>query len=514
MVLSNTDASVYFAKALLMRRLLYLFALIIGIVTFSCEQDDYYLDNNAKLVFSIDTLTFDTVFTEMGSVTRHFKVFNKYSKDLKINKISLSGGKTSMFRINVDGIAENSVSDLTIGSQDSMYIFVEVTVDPNDSNLPFIVADSIVFETNGNIQDVDLTAYGQNVHHISIEENDSVIYLDKERTIKALYWTDKSLLADRPYLIHDHIYIDTLSTLTIDEGVTLYMAKDVNLYVQGSLDIQGSLDMPVVIRGDRLDELLSGTSYDKVPGQWGYIYLMPGSRNNRISFAEIRNGNIGIQVDSSVVDTSPTLKLSNTKIENMLSVGVYGIASSIEADNCLFANCGIYGVALTAGGDYLFNHCTMSGYLPRYLNRESRLNSYLTVTNYRLNNINAPVIGELKRAEFNNCIVFGDYSEEINISLKEDSGNIEQSYLFNHCLLKVRYNFDTTDVAHFTNNIWNESPKFVSSVDPFNFAIDTLSPAIAKADTLVSKLFELDLNGIDRLSDGFADIGAYEFVPR
>ena len=37
-----------------------------------------------------------------------------------------------MFRINVDGIADNSVSDLVIRKRDSMYIFVEVTLDPNN----------------------------------------------------------------------------------------------------------------------------------------------------------------------------------------------------------------------------------------------------------------------------------------------------------------------------------------------------------------------------------------------
>ncbi len=42
-----------------------------------------------------------------------------------------------------------------------------MNINPGDADLPFIVTDSIVFETNGNIQDVDLVAWGgQNANFI------------------------------------------------------------------------------------------------------------------------------------------------------------------------------------------------------------------------------------------------------------------------------------------------------------------------------------------------------------
>ena len=490
-----------------MKQLIYILAILVGLISLACEEEDYYQNTDATLVFSLDTLAFDTVFTKMGSVTRHFKVFNRFYKDLKINHITLSGGDASMFRVNVDGIAANSISDMVIRKLDSMYVFVEVTVDPTNNNLPFVVSDSIIFETNGNIQDVDLTAYGQNVHHVEISKTDSVVFLDNAKTIKALYWADKRLAADKPYLIHDHIYIDSLSTLTIDEGVTLYMRKDVNIYVQGSLVVNGSLDLPVVIRGDRLDEIYSGTSYDKVPGQWGYIYLMPGSRNNRVTYAEIRNGNIGIQVDSAVVDEVPTLKISHSKIAYMSTVGLYAVAATVEADNCLFANCDQYGVALINGGDYLFNHCTLAG----YRSWGSRRTPFLTISNYLYNN--PEVIRDVKRAEFNNCIVYGLNNNEVDINIKNDSIHSTNSYLFNHCLLRVGRDLDTTNVESFRNTIWNKDPKLITSNNALNFALDTLSPAISMADTLISKQYEFDLNGKPRLLDGLPDIGAYEYVP-
>ena len=51
-------------------------ALIIGLVISSCRKDDYYTGSDVVLRFSVDTLTFDTVFTEVGSATRVLKVYN------------------------------------------------------------------------------------------------------------------------------------------------------------------------------------------------------------------------------------------------------------------------------------------------------------------------------------------------------------------------------------------------------------------------------------------------------
>lgn len=47
---------------------------------------------------------------------------------------------------------------------DSLFVFVQVTVDPTGSTSPLLIKDSVIFETNGNIQDVKLTAIGQDVY--------------------------------------------------------------------------------------------------------------------------------------------------------------------------------------------------------------------------------------------------------------------------------------------------------------------------------------------------------------
>ena len=45
-----------------------------------------------------------------------------------------------------------------------MYIFVEATLDPNIDPDILRIQDSITFSVNGNLQDIDLVAWGQDVH--------------------------------------------------------------------------------------------------------------------------------------------------------------------------------------------------------------------------------------------------------------------------------------------------------------------------------------------------------------
>jgi hypothetical protein len=138
----------------------------------SCKKDT--LNTSGALSFSNDTITFDTVFTTLGSTTQFFTIRNTGKQPIKISNIRLGAGSASSYRMNVDGDSGTSFNDIEIPAKDSIYVFVEVTVDPNASNLPFIILDSIQFTTNGNQQKVILQAYGQNAHFFnadSIETN-------------------------------------------------------------------------------------------------------------------------------------------------------------------------------------------------------------------------------------------------------------------------------------------------------------------------------------------------------
>ena len=157
-------------------RLTVFFCLIIGFLSLlpSCKKDKF--SSTGSLSFSDDTITFDTLFTTLGSTTKFFTIRNPGKQALKISNIRLENGATSSYRMNVDGDSGTSFNDVEIPAKDSIYVFVEVTVDPNSANLPFVIYDAIQFTTNGNQQKVVLEAYGQNANFFDAAsiENDTV----------------------------------------------------------------------------------------------------------------------------------------------------------------------------------------------------------------------------------------------------------------------------------------------------------------------------------------------------
>ena len=266
------------------------FILLIG---FSCKKDNFTEDTVDGIRFSEDTLTFDTVFTTIGSATRYFKVYNTEGKDLKIKRIYLSGDNG--FRLNINGMAANSQSEVILKKDDSLFIFVEVKVDPLNSNSPLTILDSIMFEFQSNVHKMYLLAFGQDVHLI----NGEVL-------------CNENWINDKPYLVYNSMLVDSACTLTIQEGTKIYFHKNSRMFIKGTLKAFGSKDNPVIFQGDRLESW-----YKDVPGQWDGIYFLYGevlgSRDNELNYCEIKNAIIGIQADS-VFSSNPCVKITNSKI--------------------------------------------------------------------------------------------------------------------------------------------------------------------------------------------------------
>ena len=106
---------------------------VMGVLLFvgtGCVDEKITTDPNHKLSFSVDTLSFDTLFATIPSRTAIFKIYNTNKEALNISSISLGGESESYFRYNVDGRipdASNRLYDLTIRGNDSIFVFVEVT---------------------------------------------------------------------------------------------------------------------------------------------------------------------------------------------------------------------------------------------------------------------------------------------------------------------------------------------------------------------------------------------------
>jgi hypothetical protein len=468
-----------------LKKILILVSLVF-ISIIACKKEKFFTDAGAELKFSVDTVKFDTVFTTVGSATQSFKVYNPYNKSIKISSISLAKGNNSFFRLNINGVSARTVTDIEMEANDSIYIFVEVHVDPNNTNNPMIVQDSIVFITNGTPQDIDLVACGQDVNLINGD--------DASGTIS----TNTTWNSLKPYLVYNSMLVDSNITLTIASGTKIYFHHGSRMYVKGTLIATSSGPTePIVFRNDRLEHW-----YDDVPGQWAGIYFVSGSKDNRLDFCEIKNAIIGIQSDT-MANSNYTVEISNSKILNMNAVGIFGQGTNIKAWNCVIANCGQYALALTIGGSYEFYHCTIYNSWP-YANRQTPsliLNNYYQDINGNYH------VRPLNNATFGNCIIYGSLENEIVFDAFNASSTF--NYKFTNSLLKIADTVATSNFAHWENIYKNNLPG-IKNPSTGDFSLDTLAYAKDKGDLTIGGNYPSDILQNSRISFGLPDLGAYE----
>lgn len=466
-------------------------ALLLALTTLTqCKKDQFITDPNATLDFSADTILFDTVFTTVGSATKWLKIYNPHNQKLLINTIELANGSASLFRLNVDGIPGYSHSDIELPAGDSLYIFVEVTVDPLGVNTPMVVTDSIVFEVNGTIQDVDLVAWGQDAYFYGAVG--SAYYL----SCNSLWQNDK------PHVIYGYAVLDTACTLTIEEGTQVHLHESSALITlkDSKLDVRGQPGNEVVFQGDRLE-----TWYEELPGQWGFIQLIENDESS-INWAIIKNGNVGLVVDGTTSPGTDCLILENTIIHDMSAVGLLTrLEAEMTAENCLFYDGGQYTAGITSGGQCNFTHCTFGNYwdfgvrqtpcfvLNNWIELPSSINQY-DMDHY-----------------FYNCIFYGSNANEFTIDTLSGTTN---DFLFESCIIRSDET-SVSDPSHFSNVILNpgtvfwdgESRDVFIDGDNRNYRPYPGSPGRDTGNSAFS--LPKDIENSDRW-DGLPDIGAYE----
>ena len=483
------------------------------------DFNNYSASPNHLLSFSTDTFSFDTVFTTIGSVTGYFMIYNRNSEALKIESIHLANGEESGFRINVDGRKGDFFADIPIWKKDSLFVAVEVTVNPNDDNSPFVINDWVVFTTNGKQQHVLLEAYGQNAHIL------------KGSTIFA---TDTLLIAKMPYLVYDSIHIPEGVTVQIEKGASFYMHKHAKWLIDGTIITHGTQDEPVVFRADRLNRFSRYLSYDNVSAQWDGMYFNASSFDNELNYTQIRNGISGLTFEESTPDRKK-IDIRNSQIKNMDGNVLSAINCHIEASNTEFSNASNH-LILFSGGKYRLVHCTIANYMQQAMmnNKTTRFEQALTLTNYVSqvdeNGQKEKRYFPFSQAFFDNCIIDGNLSitdgGELLLLTDEafmDGDDEQFSYHFNHCVIKTK----KTDNERFNEVLFVTNPKeeniiYIKSKpenedDDYDFIYDfrlaNESIGIGKADPSISAQHPIDRLGINRLTSEFGpSIGAYEFV--
>lgn len=307
----------------------------------SCTETVYVPNSGVKLQFSNDSILFDTVFVTTGSITKRVKVFNNTNLNIVIKDIFLGGrrfAQKSAYRLNINGLATNEIKDFELAAKDSMYIFAEVKINPNQADLPFLVSDSILIDVGGAaLQKIYLDAYGRNANFFN----------------KQVLPCNTTITSEKPTVFLDSVLVPRGCTLRINAGAKLFFHAKASLLVQGTLEILGTENASVSMKNDRLDP-----PYDYIPGSWAGIHLLSSSQNNVINFAQINNAIVGVRTDSLSVNASPKLSINNSVVENSLAYGLLAFSGSIAAQNLLVADSrqGSFGAAL--GGSYQFRHCT------------------------------------------------------------------------------------------------------------------------------------------------------------
>ena len=461
----------------------------------SCKKEDSFAEGNVNLSFSTDTILFDTLFTTIGSSTYTLIVTNNEDQKVNISQVYLGEGQASKYRMNVDGYSGYSISDIEIAAHDSLYIFVEVTIDPNSTTDPMLVTDSILFSTNGNLQDVKLIAYGRDAYFILPNKHIAGL---PPFNIVAREGIDTTWASDKPIVIYGYAVVDSTATLRIEEGTEVYFHNKSGLWVYkgGNIIVNGTKDKPITFQGDRPEAY-----YEDLPGQWDRIWINEGSVDNEINYAIIRNGFIGIQAEIFQQHMGNSIIIKNTIIENMSGVGILSRNHHIDAENLLISNCKQYNLALTMGGDYEFRHCTFAN----YWNYDIRKTPSVYVNNYYKDGNDNIYNFNLTKANFLNCIIYGNAEEEL--VLDDIDNGTDFNYLFDHALLKTKNN--TSDANFWLDIVLNSDPKFKSTSDN-DFHIEVESAAIenGKAGVLPPK----DLDEVVR-DASTPTLGAYEFIP-
>ena len=499
-------------------KILFLFMGIILSVC-SCRTDFETVASSGKLEFSKDTIYLDTVFTNIGSSTYRLKVYNKSKDDITIPSIKFAKGLSSKYRMTVDGMQGTNgkiFKNVDILAKDSLYIFIETTASIADTNpTNFLYTDQIQFDSGQNLQNVELVTLIQDAVFLYPKrfsdgttetlpigaEKINGFYLDENDPING---NELIFTKNKPYVIYGYAAVPANKIATFEAGSKVYfhansgliISDKASIRVNGAVSLTDKMENEVVFEGDRLEP-----NFENVAGQWGTIWLTDGSTNNSFNHLTIKNATIGLLIQNN---DGTTVSIKNTQIYNSTNYGILAQTAKINGENIAINNAGQASLACTYGGNYKFTHSTFNN------NWNSSQQVAVAISNYILGAI--PETKDLTAATFNNCIIYGSYSNELILN-KKAGATFE--YQFNNCLIKFDntsskfatnpdYQF-TADAVHYNAIILNKDPKFFKTAQN-KLNIDPTSAAFAKGNQ--AYLIPLDILGKTRSLP--PDLGAYQ----
>lgn len=493
----------------------------------SCRKDFEYAPSTGTLSFSKDTVFLDTVFSNIGSSTYGLKVYNTSNNDILVPSIRLEKGNLSFYRLNVDGKAGKDFQDISIAAKDSMFIFIETTVDfgQNPENT-LLYTDALVFDSGAFEQQVALVTLAKDAVFLYPETNSDdsketvLVSMDNggnEIRIEGFLLEEDQLrfTNEKPYVIFGYATVPASRQLIIDAGARIHFHKDSGLLIQdgGSISINGVLsedkellEGEVIFEGDRLEP-----EFSDIPGQWGLFWLARGSIDNTIDYLTVKNGNVGLLVEGDGELQSPTLQIRNSLIFNNSSHNIWARNAFVTGQNLVLGGSGSASLYLNLGGNYTFTHCTIAN----FWSSGFRNSSSLHINNAVQESGGTSIVNDLVKADFRNCIIDGN--TQLELLLEKTDQNLF-NYRFSNCLIKfndIRNQFKDDDLYDFQNSERYVDVKLEFDSDFFfpsrnDFRIGLASDAITGADVQFAQEIPFDLVGQNRTLS--PHIGSYQAV--
>ncbi len=506
----------------------------------SCNNDIDFEINDTLLTFSKDTVYLDTVFTNIGSSTYNLKVYNNSSKNILIPEIKLSNGEDSFYRLNVDGIynqdneQDGRFENIELLANDSLYIFIETTIDINEINTEqtsFLYEDKIEFLNSNNTQEVNLISLVKDAIFIypdRYEQNQQFIYetldidfdgdgINEQTNIRGRYLNEDELIFtnEKPYVIYGYAAVNNNQELLIEKGSRIHFHENSGLIITNGASIkangefsqnQEEQENQIVFEGDRLEPY-----FENIPGQWGTIWLLDGSINNEFSFCTIKNASVGIYTTGGANFDDYKLDLHNVQIYNSSNFGILSLSSSVNAENLVINKSGQSSFAGTYGGKYKLNHCTISN----YWNSGIRQFPSLLFNNFYIDSEENEFVNDLFEVDISNSIIYGNQNIEFLI---EKLGDSDLNYKLTNTLLKfndINNYFENDPIYEFSNDLIYEnifknlSPGFINAQEN-DLRINQNSEIIGLGLQEYAIQTPLDILNNNRTIN--PDLGAYQHI--
>lgn len=479
--------------------LLFIFHILLFHSFVACDDyDSFTTDRSAMLIFNRDSIVFDTLITTVPSSTQTLIVYNPGGKGLRINQVHLETGAASPFRINIDGqdmsrSVANLVTDFEVRRRDSIVVRAEVTLPTLNSDDPQAFDDALVFTLESGVQQrIPLKAVG----------------LDAFFLRGRVLTSDTTFSNRRPNVIYDSLVVAKDAVLTLPAGTQLYFHNKAGLTVHGRLVATGTLEAPVVFRGDRTDHMFAYLPYDRLPSRWEGIQLMPESYDNVLDYIDLHSGCYGIHCDSAGVERTKLI-LTNSRIHNLGGHGLSLLDCKVGVANTEISNTLGHCVWL-CGGDVSFVHCTLAQFYAL---------SYLRGDALNISNILGEDPHPLYRGDFINCVLTG-YEDDVLMGSWAEGEEFEANYHFLNSFIAT----EVTDMPdRFVGIVYDlpESPirheYNFRLVDSYNYLYDFTPIAVSGIRDIgapeYTELWPLDRLGRSRLADEKPDAGCYEFIP-